>query len=182
MPLSRYPSPAPANARARSRPRRLAELALLGSGLWLPLIAGCDVFDNPDDIQNSTNNAFVEAQLFASRDDRTPVEGVIMIVESDPDSDRPFQGPDQSFVSDENGFVRAAVFPGVDPDEEPENGPTTPFDVTPPLFFGDACVHFLHNGELSTFSCGVTLGAGKVLQLGVFFVDEFFTAPALGSE
>jgi hypothetical protein len=182
MPQSHRPSTAPAKVRAWSRPRVALGLTALASGLWLALIAGCDVFEEPDEVQNSTNNAFIEAQLFASRNDRTPVEGVIMIVESDPDSDRPFQGPDQSFVTDENGFVRAAVFPGVDPDEEPEGGPTTPFDVTPPLFFGDACVHFLHEGEFSTFSCGVTLGAGKVLQLGTFFVDEFFTGPGLGGE
>jgi hypothetical protein len=182
MPLSHRPSSALATARARNRHRVAAGLAALASGLGLPLLAGCDALENPDEVQNSTNNAFVEAQLFTSRDDRTPVEGVIMIVESDPDSDRPFQGPDQSFVSDRNGVVRAAVFPGVDPDAEPEGGPTTPFDVTPPLFFGDACVHFLHEGDFSTFSCGVTLGAGKVLQLGVFFVDEFFPAPGLGGE
>ena len=123
MPLSHRPSSAPATARARSRHRIAAGLIGLASGLWLPLIAGCDVFENPDDIQNSTNNAFVEAQLFSSRNDRTPVEGVIMIVESDPDSDRPFQGPDQSFVSDRNGVVRAAVFPASIPMRSPRADP-----------------------------------------------------------
>jgi hypothetical protein len=156
--------------------------AAVALGLLLSPAAGCDFLENPDEVQNSTNNAFVQAQMFASRDDRTPVEGVIMIVESDPDSERPFQGPDQSFVSNRNGFIRAAVFPGVDAENEPEGGPQTPFDVTPPLFFGDACVHFIHEGTFSTFSCGVTLGAGKVLELGMFFVDEFFPAPGLGGE
>ena len=171
--------PAPPHARAGNRALRAAfGLAL---GLLLPA-AGCDFLENPDDVQNSTNNAFVEAQVFASRTDRTPIQGVIMIVESDPDSERPFQGPDQSFASDQNGLIRAAVFPGVDAEQEPEGGPSSPLDVTPLLFFGDACVHFIHEGQFSTFSCGVTLGAGKVLNLGVFFVDEFFPAPGLGGE
>jgi hypothetical protein len=151
--------------------RSLSLLALL------PILAGaCDFFEDPDEVQNSTNNAFLEAQVFASREDRTPVQGVIMIVESDPESDRPFVGPDQSFVSDETGFIRAEVFPGLDLEREPEEV-GTPFDVAPPLFFGDACVSFLHEGTLSSFSCGVTLGAGDVLNLGTFFVSEFGLLP-----
>ncbi len=180
MPQSRR-RPAPARARAETRPPRAVGLAGLAVGLLL-VAGGCDFLENPDEVQNTTNNAFVEAQVFVSRTDRTPVQGVIMIVESDPDSERPFQGPDQSFASDGNGFIRAAVFPGVDSEEEPEGGPSSPLDVTPLLFFGDACVHFIHEGQFSSFSCGVTLGAGTVLNLGVFFVDEFFPAPGLGGE
>ena len=145
----------------------------------LGLAAGaCDFLENPDEVQNSTNHAFVEAQIFESRADRIPVQGVIMIVESDPDSERPFFGPDQSFVSDESGFIRAEVFPGLDLEQQQgTEGPETPFDVPPLLFFGDACVHFLHEGVLFTFSCGVTLGAGTVLNLGTFFVSDFSLLP-----
>jgi hypothetical protein len=144
--------------------------AVLIAGLVLSP-AGCDFLEDPDEVQNSTNNAFIEAQFFQSRSNRTPVPGVIMYVESDPDSERPFNGPDQTFVSDETGFVRAAVFPG--PDTEDQTIPTTPLDAPPFLFFGDACVHFIFDGTLSTFSCGVTMGAGKVINLGNFFVSEF---------
>jgi hypothetical protein len=161
----------------------LRGLSALALGALLSLAGSCDFLESPDEVQNSTNNAFVEAQVFASRDNRVPIEGVIMIVESDPDSERPFQGPDQSFASNRNGLIRAAVFPGADPDAEvPEGGPQTPFDVPQHLFFGDACVHFIHEGTFSTFSCGVTLGAGKVLNLGVFFADEFAAGPGLGGE
>jgi hypothetical protein len=161
----------------------LRALAALALGGLLAFAGSCDFLESPDEVQNSTNNAFVEAQVFESRDSRVPIEGVIMIIESDPESERPFQGPDQSFVSNREGLIRAAVFPGQDPEaEEPPGGPATPFDVAPPLFFGDACVHFIHEGTFSTFSCGVTLGAGKVLNLGVFFVDEFLVDPGLGGE
>jgi hypothetical protein len=150
----------------------LATLALLA------LAAGaCDFLESPDEVQNSRNNAFVEAQVFVSRADRTPVQGVIMIVESDPDSERPFNGPDQSFVSDETGFIRAEVFPGKDLEEQQGEVPTDPFDVPPLLFFGDACVHFLHEGNFFSFSCGVTLGAGEVLNLGLFFAEDFALLP-----
>ncbi len=152
-------------------------LFALALALLAPLAGACDFLENPDEVQNSSNKAFVEVQLFASRDDRTPVEGVIMIVESDPDSERPFFGPDQSFVSNENGFIRAEVFPGTDPEQGGTGPPATPFDVDPPLFFGDACVQFLFEGTFSTFSCGVTMGAGRVLNLGVVFVAEFGALP-----
>lgn len=160
--------------------RRSSPACAVLAALLVPLLGACDFLENPDEVQNSTNNAFVEAQVFSSPDDRTPVEGVIMIVESDPDSDRPFQGPDQSFQSDENGFIRAEVFPGLDLELQPEGGPATPLDVAPPLFFGDACVHFLFEGNFSTFSCGVTIGAGKVLNLGIFFASEITSPPDLG--
>jgi hypothetical protein len=154
---------------------RLSPAALAAA--FVAALGGCDFLEDPDEVQNSTNNAFIEAQVFESRDNRAPVEGVIMIVESDPDSERPFFGPDQSFVSDGTGFIRAEVFPGIDPELEPEGGPTTPLDAAPPLFFGDACVHFLHDGGLFTFSCGVTIGAGTVLNLGTFFLSDFAGLP-----
>jgi hypothetical protein len=142
------------------------------------LLAGaCDFLESPGEVQNSRNNAFVEAQVFVSRADRTPVQGVIMIVESDPDSERPFQGPDQSFVSDDSGFIRAEVFPGRDLEEQQGEVPTDPFDVPPLLFFGDACVHGLLDGDFFSFSCGVTLGAGEVLNLGIFFAEDFGALP-----
>jgi hypothetical protein len=150
---------------------------LLCAALLVVVPAACDFLEDPDEVQNSSNLAFIEAQIFASPDNRVPVEGVIMIIESDPDSERPFNGPDQNFPSDENGFIRAAVFPGLDLEQQQATGPTTPFDVPPPLFFGDACVHFLHEGLFSTFSCGVTLGAGKVLNLGTFFLSQLGQLP-----
>ena len=163
--------------------RREATLArgarLVAVALLAPLAGACDFLENPDEVQNTANNAFLEAQVFVARDNRTPVEGVILFVESDPDSERPFQGPDQTFASDANGFIRAQVFPGIDEEQQPAGGPTSPFDVAPPLFFGDACVHFLHEGQLFTFSCGVTLGAGKVINLGVFFISEFALLPGV---
>ncbi len=144
------------------------------------LIAGCDFLEDPDEVQNTSNEAFLEAQVFASRDDRTPIEGVIMFVEPDPDSERPYQGPDQTFSSDENGFIRAAVFPGIDSEQEPAGGPSTPLDAAPPLFFGDACVLFFHDGDFFRFSCGIGLGAGRVINIGTFFLSDFGVLPTDG--
>jgi hypothetical protein len=171
-----FPSPPAVGRRTlRSAAVRLIAAATLALGS-----STCDFLEHPDEVQNSTNNAFIEVQIFASRDDRQPVEGVIMYVESDPDSERPFNGPDQTFVSDANGFVRAAVFPGLDPEGAPEGGPTTPLDGLPFLFYGDACVHFILDGTISTFSCGITMGAGKVIKLGSVFATDFVPAPGGG--
>jgi len=147
-------------------------------------LASCDFLENPDEVQNSTNFAFVEAQIFESRDNRVPVPGVIMIVESDPDSERPFIGPDHQFVTDQSGFVRGAIFPGIQGGDQPiERGsegelPQTPFEVPPPLFFGDARVLFLFEARIFDIGGGVTLGAGRVINLGTFFLEDF-TAFAL---
>jgi hypothetical protein len=150
---------------------------LLCAALLVLVPAACDFLEDPDEVQNSSNLAFIEAQIFASPDNRAPVEGVIMVVESDPDSERPFNGPDQSFTSDDTGFIRAGVFPGLDLEQQQTGPPATPFDAPPPLFFGDACVHFIHEGVFTTFSCGVTLGAGKVLNLGTVFLTQFGQLP-----
>ncbi|MFN2433183.1 MAG: hypothetical protein ABR599_10290 [Gemmatimonadota bacterium] len=160
--------------RSPSLPALLAS-ALLAAG-------GCDFLEDPDEVQNSSNNAFIEAQVFESRSNRAPVQGVIIIVESDPDAPEPFLGPDQSFVSDETGFIRAEVFPGIDVEQEPPGGPTSPLDAAPPLFFGDACVSFIFDGNFFSFSCGVTIGAGTVLNIGQFFVSDFVGVPAEGEE
>ena len=161
------------------RSARRPPIALVAA-LAATLAGGCDFLEDPDEVQNSTNNAFIEAQVFESRSNRAPVQGVIMIVESDPDSERPFVGPDQSFTSDGTGFIRAEVFPGIDLEEEPEGGASNPLEGAPPLFFGDACVHFLHDGDFFTFSCGVTIGAGQVLNLGTFFASDFPSIPPGG--
>lgn len=170
MPLARSLQP-----RARWLPARARSLPVLAIAALLA--TGCDFLENPDEVQNSSNKAFLEAQVFVARDDRTPVEGVIMYVEPDPDSERSFEGPDQTFTSDENGFIRAAVFPGVDTEQEPPGGAGTPLEATPFLFYGDACVLFFHDGAFFRFSCGVGLGAGRVINIGTFFLTDFGALP-----
>ncbi len=145
-------------------------------------ISSCDLNDL-DEIQNSANQAVVRAQFFASRTNQIPVAGVRMVVESDQDSDRPYRGPDVISVSGEDGVATARVFPGFEDEDEQNNnnsggdqqpmGPENPLDLPPPLFFGDAAVTLIYQGSIVSFiSGGLTLGSGRLFDLGPIFLDE----------
>lgn len=158
-------------------------LALLSLGVLVIVVPSCDLNDL-DEIQNSSNQAVVRAQFFASRTNQVPVAGVRMVVESDPDSERPYRGPDVIGVSGENGVATALVFPGFEDEDEQNNnnggggdqqpmGPENPLDLPPPLFFGDAAVTLIYQGGIVSFiSGGLTLGSGRLFDLGPIFLDE----------
>ena len=167
------------------RVRRTAALA--GAVLILGLGA-CD-FNDPDEIQNQANMALVRVQVFASSVSRTPVPGVRMIVEAPPQEQggggqqqmRPYEGPDVIATSGEDGLVEAFVFPGYQTEDgaggggDP-SGPTNPLDPTfpPPLIFADVRVVFLYNGQVLPFLDGLTVGSGRLYDLGsVFLLEDF---------
>lgn len=146
-------------------------------------IAACD-FNDPDEVQNSSNFAIVRAQFFASRASRTPVPGVRLIVESDPEAERPYQGPDVVAISGEDGIAEARVFPGFDQQQQGGDGggggqqgpstPTDPLNLPPQLVFADVAVTLIHNGQIvSLISGGLTVGSGRMYDLGSVFLDEF---------
>lgn len=157
-------------------------LAGLSLGVLVIAAPSCDLNDL-DEIQNSSNQAVVRAQFFASRTNQVPVAGVRMVVEADEDSDRPYRGPDVISVSGEDGVATARVFPGFeDADEQNNNnsggnqqpmGPENPLDLPPPIFFGDAAVTLIYQGSIVSFiSGGLTLGSGRLFDLGPIFLDE----------
>jgi hypothetical protein len=149
----------------------LATLTLAG--------VACD-FNDPDDIQNQANMALVRVQVFASSQSRTPVPGVRMVVESPPpdqggggQQQRRYLGPDVIGISGEDGLVEAFVFPGYDA-EDLEDAPTDPFNLPPPLFFADVQVTFIYNGQVLPFVTGLTVGSGRLYDLGsVFLLEDF---------
>jgi hypothetical protein len=160
------------------RKKRMA--VALTSAILILGIGACDLND-PDEIQNQANMALVRVQIFASSVSRTPVPGVRMIVESPPQEQggggqqqqRPYQGPDVVAISGEDGLVEAFVFPGYDA-EELEEIPTSPFDLPPPLFFADVRVVFIYNGQVLPFVTGLTVGSGRLYDLGsVFLLEDF---------
>jgi hypothetical protein len=157
--------------------------ALAGAVLILGLGA-CD-FNDPDEVQNQANMALVRVQIFASSASRTPVPGVRMIVEAPPQEQgggqqqmRPYEGPDVIATSGEDGLVEAFVFPGYQTEEDggDQEGPTNPLDPNfpPPLIFADVRVVFLYNGQVLPFITGLTVGSGRLYDLGsVFLLEDF---------
>ena len=146
------------------------------------ILAGiaCD-FNDPDEIQNQANMALVRVQVFASSQSRTPVPGVRMVVESPPpeqggggQNQRRYEGPDVIGISREDGLVEAFVFPGYDSEEASETPPTSPFDLPPALIFADVQVTFIYNGQVLPFVSGLTVGSGRLYDLGsVFLLEDF---------
>lgn len=148
------------------------------------VLAGCDLNDL-DEVQNSSNQAIVRAQFFESRSNRVPVPGVRLIVESDPDSERPYLGPDVISVSGEDGVAEARVFPGFREIDDQQNnnnndnggqqpmGPENPLDLPAPLIFADVAVTLVHRGQIVSFiGGGLTIGSGRMFDLGPIFLDE----------
>jgi hypothetical protein len=151
----------------------------LVAALAVLIPAACD-WNDLDEIQNSSNFAVVRAQFFASASSRVPVPGVRLIVESDPDSDVPYRGPDVVAISGEDGVATAQVFTGFTEFQQQgggsgqPTGPPNPLELPPPLFFGDAAVTLVYNGAIIGFiSGGLTLGNGRLYDLGAVFLDEF---------
>lgn len=160
----------------------LAGVSLLALAV---LATACD-WNDPDEVQNSSNFAIVRAQFFASSASQTPVSGVRMIVESDPEADRPYLGPDVVAISGANGLAEAKVFPGFQQQQGQGGGgggdgggqqgpttPTSPLDFPPGLFFADVAVTLVYNGRIvSLIAGGLTIGSGRVYDLGSVFLDD----------
>lgn len=159
---------------------------IVALGVLTIVAPSCDLNDL-DEIQNSSNQAVVRAQFFASRTNQVPVPGVRMVIESDDDSKRPYRGPDVISVSGDDGVATALVFPGFEDETDQNNnntggdqqpmGPEDPLDLPPPLFFGDVAVTLIYQGGIVSFiSGGLTLGAGRLFDLGPIFLDELGVA------
>ena len=147
------------------------------AALAVLISAACD-WNDPDEIQNSSNFAVVRAQFFASRSNRVPVPGVRLIVESDPDSERPYNGPDVVSISGEDGVATAQVFTGyveqVQQGGQQVTGPPNPLELPQLLYFGDAAVTLIYQGAiLGLVGGGLTIGNGRLYDLGTVFLDDF---------
>ena len=165
---------------------RVRRTAALAGAVLILGFGACD-FNDPDEIQNQANMALVRVQVFASSASRTPVPGVRMIVEAPPQEQggggqqqmRPYEGPDVIAISGEDGLVEAFVFPGYQTEGGEggeEGGPTNPLDPNfpPPLIFADVRVVFVYNGKVLPFITGLTVGSGRLYDLGsVFLLEDF---------
>jgi len=162
------------------------KIRFLAVALGVLVWAACD-WSDPDEIQNTSNYAVVRAQFFASSTSRVPVPGVRMIVESDADSDRPYRGPDVSAVSGDDGIAVAQVFPGLTEQQSggtggggtgggtgTTTGPRNPLELPAPVYFGDAAVTLIYNGQVIAFiGGGLTIGSGRLYDLGTIYLADF---------
>lgn len=145
--------------------------------------AACD-FNDPDELQNDANFAVIRMQFFESRTNRVPVPGVRVVVEAPEDSQRPYIGPDVVGISREDGTVEIEIFPGfietVDPGgggggggQDQTQGPQNPLELPPPIVFADVAVTFVRDGQVVPFVTGLTVGSGRLYDLGSVHLEDF---------
>ncbi|MBU0509528.1 hypothetical protein KKH27_11930 [bacterium] len=78
--------------------------------MFLPLVLFVSACDEGIDDWNSS--AKISGYVFADPGHTRGVEGVQVILESDPDADNPYEGPDRWVTTDANGYFEGHVFLG----------------------------------------------------------------------
>lgn len=109
------------------------------------LSVSCD-----EGINEDNSSAKVSGYVYRSHNDPTGVEGVKVILESDIDSENPYQGPDRWFETDENGYFEGHMFLGSNED----NGEY--------LYVADFLIqYFYDDAPVGVATGGITLSPGS---------------------
>jgi hypothetical protein len=129
-------------------------LMIVGLGLWLlaALLPGCD--EGQDDWSGS---AKITGHVFTDASHTQGVEGVQVILESDPNSENPYYGPDRWAVTNNSGYFEKSVFLGRDP-QNPDHY----------LYISDMSVAYFWRDKTLRWTGGITVAPGS-----------FFTLPAV---
>lgn len=122
---------------------------LAGLGVLMLLSTGCN-----ESIDESNASAKVVGWVYTDNTYATGVEGVQIIIESDPGADNPYEGPDRWFVSEANGHFEGAVFLG---NQRAEGGGYN--------YVADVSVAYFHRGQSFSWSGGITVGPGSTFTL-----------------
>jgi hypothetical protein len=135
--------------------------ALITGGLVaiLLLAAACD-----EGIDDWNSSAKITGYVFQDLAHSRGVEGVQVILESDPQAEHPYEGPDRWTRTDANGHFEGAVFLGN------QDGQYN--------YVADLSVAYFWNGKAFRWTGGVTVGPGSVFTLPP--VDTTVFAPIGG--
>ena len=95
-----------------------------------------------------------------------PVESVTVYVESDIDSDIPYEGPDIIGFTDSRGIFSIPVYLGNTADATKPSG-------YKPVYYADVRVLVVYNGKGYDFGGGITLGRGDTFYLGSISLEWF---------
>jgi hypothetical protein len=137
--------------------RHSLAIMLMVSALLLG-ITGCDEGTN-----DSSSSAKISGYVLESTETPTGVSGVRVVIESDIESDIPYQGPDRWFETDQNGYFEGYIFLGMD-DEVPNEY----------VYVADLSVGYW-TSESQTFSWdgGITVGPGSHFTLPTVYLTMF---------
>ncbi|RPH95068.1 hypothetical protein EHM69_05600 [candidate division KSB1 bacterium] len=122
---------------------------ILTAGLMTALLlfaAACD-----DGVDDWNSSAKIVGYVYTDMSQQRGVEGVQVILESDPDADNPYEGPDRWTTTDRNGHFEGAVFLG---NKESEY-----------VYIADLTVGYFWHGKSFSWSGGISVSPGSVFTL-----------------
>lgn len=136
-------------------------IMLAGLLTALLLVAACD--EGIDDWESS---ARIGGWVFTDPSHSSGVEGVQVILEADPQSEVPYEGPDRWTVTDAAGHFEGAVFLG--------------YKDSSYVYTADLSVGYFWHGKAFRWTGGVTVAPGSMFTLPA--VDTTMFAPIGGEE
>jgi hypothetical protein len=111
------------------------------------LVSGCT-----EGIDEYPDAAMLSGWVFVDETEAQGVQGVAVLLESDPSSDVPYEGPDRWFYTDENGHFEGTLYLGSERD--PVTGKITYH------YMGDVAVSYYYRDKTFSWVGGATVQAG----------------------
>jgi hypothetical protein len=130
-----------------------------GLSLVLVLVVACE-----DGIDDWNSSARVSGDVFTGPDHAQGIAGVQVVIESDMNSDQPYEGPDRWTRTDGRGHFDGAVFLG-----HTDAGYN---------YIADLSVQYFYNNKRFVWSGGITVGPGSTFTLPA--VDTTMFVPLSG--
>lgn len=143
--------------------RKLCFLILrLGMIVVLLTLWGCA--EGTDDYPDA---AKVSGYVYENETQSQGVQGIAVILESDPTSDTPYIGPDRWFFTDENGYFEG--FLNLGSERDACSGEITYY------YFGDITIGYHYNGKMFSWGGGATIQAGGNFICPPVFLTQFIS-------
>ena len=127
---------------------KVRSLYLLLAGLLLASITGCD-----EGIDDWNSSAKISGYVFTDPSHSQGLQGVQVILESDPSADNPYEGPDRWTSTNAQGFFEGAVFLGRNAESGGYN------------YIADMSVAYFYENKSFRWSGGITVGPGSDFTL-----------------
>lgn len=135
----------------------IKKFLLLSIGAILLSLTGCN-----EGIDDWNSSAKISGWVYADDTHTSGVEGVQVIIESDAQSENPYEGPDRWTVSAANGRFEGAVFLGNHFAEGQHY-----------VYVGDLSVAYFYHGRTFRWSGGITVSPGTDFTLPAVDLSMF---------
>jgi hypothetical protein len=132
---------------------------LVAAAIFLIVAMGCD-----EGINDWSSSAKVSGYVYADAAHTVPLAGVQVIVEGDPEADRPYVGPDRWFVTDQSGYFEGFIFVGYSNDDSSY------------VYLGDTDVAYFFSNWSFRWGGGITLAPGANFTLPAVDTVNFHNA------